>query len=351
MFRNLAKLVPKRIEARVALTMTSSINTSMGAREWAMLIVLSVLWGGSFFFVGVAVADLPPLTIVTLRVGLAAITLWSIALVMGLRPPKSVGIWTAFLGMGLLNNVIPFVLIVWGQTQIASGLASILNATTPLFTVVVAGMLLPDERATPLKLMGVAVGFIGVVVMIGLPAMGEGEGDSTLAQVAIIAAALSYALAGVYGRRFKVMAVNPIVTAAGQVTASAIVLAPIAFTVDGPLDIVGPSVGTWAAIVGLAVLSTATAYVLYFKLLESAGATNLLLVTLLISCLGDFTWLAVSQRDLGGCPFCGNGAHCAGFVRYRRATLETRNTCKSLSATALIYQKGHRSRRRTRNAE
>lgn len=260
--------------------MTSAINTSMGAFEWTMLIILSILWGGSFFFVGVAVTELPPLTIVTLRVGLAAITLWGIALFMGLRPPKSTGVWGAFLAMGLLNNAIPFVLIVWGQTQIASGLASILNATTPFFTVVVAGMLLPDERVTPLKFVGIAIGFIGVVVMIGLPAIGEG--DSTLAQVAVIAAALSYAFAGVYGRRFKAMAVNPIVTAAGQVTASALVMTPMALTVDGPLDIAGPSPGTWAAIVGLAVLSTAVAYVLYFKILESAGATNLLLVTLLI---------------------------------------------------------------------
>ncbi|SIS69312.1 DMT family transporter [Neptunomonas antarctica] len=260
--------------------MTSSINTSMNARVWAMLITLSVLWGGSFFFVGVAVTDLPPLTIVTLRVGIAAIALWSIALVIGLRPPKSMGVWTAFLGMGLLNNVIPFVLIVWGQTQIASGLASILNAATPIFTVVVAGLLLPDERATPLKLAGVAVGFIGVVMMIGLPA--SSGGSSLVAQLAIIAAAMSYAFAGVYGRRFKAMAINPIITAAGQVTASALVLAPIALMVDGPLDIAGPSVGTWAAIFGLAILSTAIAYVLYFKILASAGVTNLLLVTLLV---------------------------------------------------------------------
>jgi drug/metabolite transporter (DMT)-like permease len=260
--------------------MTSAINTSMGAREWTMLIVLSVLWGGSFFFVGVAVADLPPLTIVSLRVGLAAIALWSIAFAMGLSPPKSTKVWAAFLGMGLLNNAIPFVLIVWGQTQIASGLASILNAATPIFTVVVAGVLLTDERTTPLKLMGVAIGFIGVVVMIGLPAISGG--GNLLAQVAIIAATLSYAFAGVYGRRFKAMAINPIITAAGQVTASALVLTPIALTIDGPLDITGPSLGTWAAIVGLAVLSTAIAYVLYFKILESAGATNLLLVTLLV---------------------------------------------------------------------
>ncbi len=260
--------------------MISSINTSMGAREWIMLIVLSILWGGSFFFVGVAVTELPPLTIVTLRVGLAAIALWSIALVMGLRPPKSVKIWIAFLGMGLLNNVMPFVLIVWGQTQIASGLASILNAATPIFTVVVAGILLPDERMSPLKLAGVAVGFIGVVVMIGLPAIGGG--GSLLAQVAIIAATLSYAFAGVFGRRFKTMAINPIITAAGQVTASALVLTPITLMVDGPLDIAESSPETWTAIVGLAVLSTAIAYVLYFKILASAGATNLMLVTLLV---------------------------------------------------------------------
>jgi len=172
-----------------------------------MLIVLSVLWGGSFFFVGVAVADLPPLTIVTLRVGLAAIVLWIIALLMGLRPPKNVGVWVAFLGIGLLNNVIPFVLIVWGQTQIASGLASILNAATPIFTVVVAGMLLPDECTTPLKLIGVVTGFIGVVVMIGLPALGGSS--SLLAQIAIITATLFYAFAGVYGRRFKAMLLTP----------------------------------------------------------------------------------------------------------------------------------------------
>ena len=156
--------------------MTSTINSSMGIREWAMLFALSLLWGGSFFFIGVAVSDLPPLTIVALRVGLAAIALWSIAWVIGLRPPRSMKVWIAFLGMGLLNNVIPFTLIAWGQVQIASGLASILNATTPLFTVIFAGMLLSDERFTPLKLGGVAIGFIGVVVMIGAPALADGDG-------------------------------------------------------------------------------------------------------------------------------------------------------------------------------
>lgn len=260
--------------------MTSTINISMNARVWAMLIVLSMLWGGSFFFVGVVVTDLPPLTIVALRVGIAAITLWIIALMIGLRPPKELRVWGAFLGMGLLNNIVPFALIVWGQTQIASGLASILNAATPIFAVVVAGILLPDERVTPLKLVGVGIGFVGVVVMIGLPALSGG--GSFIAQLAIIAAALSYAFAGVYGRRFKAMEINPIITAAGQVTASTIVLTPVALMVDGPLDVVAMSGDTWAAIAGLAVLSTAVAYVLYFKILELAGATNVLLVTLLV---------------------------------------------------------------------
>jgi len=252
----------------------------MNSKVWAMLILLSILWGGSFFFVGVVVNDLPPLTIVTLRVGIAAFTLWGIAMMLGLRPPKSLKIWGAFLGMGLLNNVLPFVLIVWGQTQIASGLASILNAATPIFTVVVAGILLPDERPTPLKLFGVALGFVGVVVVIGVPALG-GVG-SLFAQLAIVAATVSYAFAGVYGRRFKSLGINPVVTAAGQVTASTLILLPITLFVDGAIDTDKTNMSTWIAIAGLAVASTAIAYVLYFKILELAGATNVLLVTLLV---------------------------------------------------------------------
>lgn len=259
--------------------MTSSINASMSSREWTMLIALSVLWGGSFFFVGVAVAELPPLTIVTLRVSLAAVMLWTTVFAMGLRPPKGRTIWAAFLGMGLLNNVIPFSLIVWGQTQIASGLASILNAATPIFAVVVAGIFLPDERVTSLKAFGVTIGFLGVVLMVGLPAI---NGTGVLAHSAVIAATLSYAFAGVFGRRFKGMHVNPIVTAAGQVTASSLFLAPIALLVDGPIEIADLEITALSSVFGLAFFSTAIAYVLYFKILESAGATNLLLVTLLV---------------------------------------------------------------------
>ena len=269
----------------MATPLASSINTDMGTREWLMLITLSVLWGGSFFFVGVAVTELPTLTIVTLRVGLAAVTLWVIALIMGLQPPKSIKIWLSFIAMGLLNNVIPFSFIVWGQAHIASGLASVLNATTPLFGVVVAGLLLADERATPMKLVGVVVGFIGVVMMVGMPSLGLASQSATLAQFAILVAALSYAFAGVFGRRFKGMGLSPVVVAAGQVTGSSLVLAPVALYIDGLPTLLGtdaPSLASWASILTLAVFSTALAYVLYFKILSSAGATNIMLVTLLV---------------------------------------------------------------------
>lgn len=258
----------------------SPINNAMNAKVWAMLILLSVLWGGSFFFVGVAVNELPTLTIVALRVVIAAITLWMIVLIIGLPIPRSLKLWCMFLAMGLLNNVIPFLLIVWGQAQIASGLASILNAATPIFTVIVAAIFLTDERPTQLKVIGVTIGFLGVVMMIGLPALDTGE--NLLAQLAVVTATLSYAFAGVYGRKFKSQNINPIVIAAGQVTASSLVLLPIALTVDGVTTLNQASSSTWISMIGLAVMSTAIAYALYFKILELAGATNVLLVTLLV---------------------------------------------------------------------
>ena len=259
--------------------MLAAVNTIMNRREWAMLVTLSVLWGGSFFFAEIALESLPPLTIVTLRVGLAAITLWLVVLALKLPIPNSPPIWIAFLTMGLLNNVLPFSLIVWGQSQISSGLAAILNATAPLFGVIVAGILLRDESATPLKITGVVIGFAGVIVMMDLSSIAT---SSLLAQLAILAAALSYACASVYGRRFKATGLNPILVAAGQVTGSTLLLLPIALWVDGNDHYANVPSQVWAAIISLAVFSTAAAYILYFKLLASAGATNILLVTLLV---------------------------------------------------------------------
>ena len=261
--------------------MTPAINTSMTAKEWLMLITLSILWGGSFFFVGVLVDDLPMFTIVALRVGLAALALHLILLIQGDPIQGGWSVWRAFFAMGFLNNLVPFSLIVWGQSHIASGLAAILNAMTPIFTVVVAHYLLADERLNVRKLIGVVAGFAGVAVMIG-PELLEGLGTNVWAQLAILGAAISYAFAGTYGRRFRTLGVKPLHTATGQVTASTAMLIPLAAFVDQPWSLAMPGMDAWSAMVGLAVISTALAYILYFRILATAGATNVLLVTLLV---------------------------------------------------------------------
>jgi len=218
---------------------------------------------------------------VVLRVALAALALHIVIRMMGVRMPRTREVWTAFFGMGFLNNVVPFVLIVWGQTLIANGLASILNATTPLFTVVVAHYLTSDEKMTAGRLFGVIFGFIGGAIMTGGAAVQAFDVD-VLAQLAILVAALSYAFAGVFGRRFRAMGVAPLATATGQVTASTMMLVPVMLGVDQPWMLPWLSVNMIGAVTCLALFSPALAYILYFRGLATAGATNLLLVTFLI---------------------------------------------------------------------
>ncbi len=263
------------------MTTPPAIHRAMTGGEWALLLTMSVLWAGSFFFAAVALRALPPFTLVTLRVGLAALMLAGVMRALGLALPRERAVWLAFLGMGLLNNVVPFCLIVWGQTHIASGLAAILNAMTPFVTVLVAHALTRDEKATPQKVVGVGVGLLGVVAMVGPDAL-HGLGADVLAQLAVLAATVSYAFAGVFGRRFRRMGVPPLSAAAGQVTASALVLLPVALLVDAPWTLPVPPWPVWGAVLGIAALSTALGYVIYFRILATAGATNLLLVTFLI---------------------------------------------------------------------
>lgn len=256
-------------------------NRTMTAGEWGLLIALSLLWGGSFLFNGILVRELPTLTIVSARVALAALALWTVVRLSGHAIPRSREVWLAFLGMGVLNNIIPFSLIVWGQTHIASGLASILNATTPLFAVIAAHLLTPDEKMTRGRLAGVVVGFLGVALMIG-PSVLSDLGSNLLAQLAVLGGAVSYSIAGIFGRRFRRMGLPPLLPAAGQVTASAALMLPVALIVDKPWTLAMPSMEAWAALFGLAFLATALAYVIFFRILATAGATNLMLVTFLI---------------------------------------------------------------------
>lgn len=253
----------------------------MTAAEWAMLVGLSILWGGSFFFTRVALAALPPFTLVALRIGLAALVLNLVLALSGAHIPRDRAVWLAFLAMGLLNNAVPFSLIVWGQTQIASGLAAILNATTPLFTVALAHWATDDERMTGHRLAGVVIGLIGVAVMVGPDAL-AGLGSLFLAQLAVLGAALSYACASIFGRRFKRMAVPPLTVATGQVTASTLLILPIALVIDAPWTLPMPGLTVWGAVLGAALLSTALAYIVFFRILATAGATNISLVTFLI---------------------------------------------------------------------
>lgn len=251
---------------------------SMSASDWLLLIILSVLWGGSFFFVELALDGLGPFTLVTGRVGLGALALLIFVRATGNRMPREARLWGAFLVMGALNNLIPFTLIAWGQVHIDSGLASILNATTPLFTVLLAHVLTRDERMTTGKFVGVLFGLAGVAVLIGPDAL-SGLGAQGLGQIAVLVASLSYGFAGIFGRRFK--DIPPSVAAAGMLTTSTVMVAPLAVLIERPWT-ASPGVGALLAVLGMAVLSTALAYLLYFRILARAGATNLLLVTFLI---------------------------------------------------------------------
>lgn len=261
--------------------MNTQINQQMSALDILILLILSVLWGGSFFFIEVLVDFLPPLTIVTFRVALAAVLLWIIILAMKLPIPRTGQAWRALFMLGFLNNALPFLLITWGQTQINSGLASILNATTPFFTVVIAGAFLADEKLTRNKLIGVLVGLIGTVVLIGPEALG-GVSGSMLGQLAVMGAALSYAIAAAFSRRFKAWGFSPFIVATGQVSTAALMLLPMTLYVDQPWDLAVPPLEGVLSLLGLATLSTVVAYILYFRLIASAGATNAALVTFLI---------------------------------------------------------------------
>jgi drug/metabolite transporter (DMT)-like permease len=254
---------------------------AMTRSDWTILLVLAVLWGGSFFFIHLAVRDFPPFTLVLVRVTLASIALWLVLRATGGRMPAGAGAWGALLVMALLNSVIPWSLVAAAQTAIPSGLASILNALTPIWGVLVAHLLTSDEKATPNRIAGVGLGFAGVAAMIGSDAF-DGLGGSFLPELACIAAALSYAFAGIYGRRFKAMGLTPLQTATGQLAMAALVLLPISAVVDMPWRMPMPGVTAWLALIALALACTAVAFVLFFRLLASAGATNSMLVTFLI---------------------------------------------------------------------
>lgn len=252
----------------------------MSTQAWAELLLLSLIWGGIFLAVRIALDEIGPLTAVAHRVAWAALLLWVVVLVGRVQIPRSPKVWIGFVGMGLLNNVIPFSLQAWGQLYIESGLTSILNAGTAVFGVLVAAIFLADERLTRRKAIGVTFGFAGVVTAIGFGALASFDVRS-MGQLAVIASTISYAFAGVWARKM-LAGVPPVMAACGMLTASSVIALPLAWSVEGPLTLALSST-TWAAIAFYAVVATAGAYLLFYRVLDMAGAANLMLCTLLIA--------------------------------------------------------------------
>jgi drug/metabolite transporter (DMT)-like permease len=290
---------------------TSAIKQSMGLREWAMLITLSMIWGGSFFFNRVAVTGLPVLTIVACRVAFAACILWLIVAATRTPLPDDRRTYGQLFILGFVNSVIPFSLIVWGQTRIGSGLASILNATTPFFTIIVANAFLADERLTWQKFSGVIIGIAGVAAMIGVSAFEEASAD-VIAELALIAASVAYAFGTTFARRFR--SLPPLIVATGQITSAALIITPIAIIADQVWTLPMPRTEVILSVTGLAALCTAFAYLLYFRILRSAGATNVALVTFLVPVSAILLGILFLGESLQPRHFIGMAAISAGLA-------------------------------------
>ena len=258
---------------------TPSARQGMSAFDWARLLLLGAIWGGSFFFARIAVAEMHPLTLVLFRVMIAAAALHVYLSIRGPSFRLALPVAGSLLVLALVNNVLPFSLIFAGQTEMGAGLASVLNSTTPFWTILIANAVTSDEKLSPNKVAGVLLGTAGVAVMVG-PGVVASLGGPVWAKLALIGASLSYAVALVFARRFK--GVPPAIVATGQLTASTIVMIPVVLLWNGPAGLFAASPPVWAAVVALALISTAFAYILYFGLIGSAGATNASLVTLIV---------------------------------------------------------------------
>lgn len=274
------------------------MNRTMTALEWALLVVLSMLWGSTFLFISVAGRELPPLSIAAVKVTLAAAALLVVMRQQGARLPMQGSTWRAFLVMALFNDAGPFILIAFASPYVPTGLASVLIATSPLFTVVLAHWLTEDEKMTGRHVAGTLTGFAGLATMLGGGSVGFSPG-AILGQLACLAASLGYAYASVYGRRFTALRLHPMATAAGQLGSSAVVLIPLALVVDHPWALPGPSWPAIGALLGLGLLTGALAYTIFFRILATAGATNVVLVTFMSPITAILLGLMVLDEHLG----------------------------------------------------
>ncbi|MFO6463698.1 DMT family transporter [Jannaschia sp. KMU-145] len=303
-------------------------SAAPSSRIWAEMALLGLIWGGSFLAIRTALDEIPFVTSVAFRVGLAALVLWIWVLVRRLSLPRDPRIWASLLIMGLLNNVLPFLLMAWGQLHIETGLTSILNAGTAIFGVLAAAIFLADERLTARRALGVCTGFLGVATAIGLHNLAAFDIRS-LAQLAVVGGTVCYALAGVWAR-LRLKGLAPQVQAAGMLTGSTLVMVPAALWIDG---LVIPTQGaTWLAIFYYAVVATALAYLLYFRILAAAGSGNTMLVTLLVAPVAIVLGALVRDEVLAPSVYLGFALLALGLVILDGRLLRRRRRTSNPSA-------------------
>jgi len=289
---------------------------TLSPRSGAELLLLGLIWGGSFLAIRIALDSVPVITAVFHRVFWAALALWTVVLIQRLPVPTSWRVWRAFLVMGLLNNALPFTLMAWGQLHVDTGLTSILNAATAIFGVLAAAMFFPDERLSATRLIGVIVGFAGVSITIGIGSLLRFDLQS-MGQLAILAGTVSYAMAAVWAR-LHLSGLPPQVSAAGMLTGSTIFMLPVMLMVDGPPALLLHS-ETWLAIGYFAVVATAGAYLLYYRVLAAAGSGNLLLVTLIIPPVAITLGALVRNEALPPNAYLGFGILAVGLTILSRS--------------------------------
>lgn len=269
----------------------------LDATGWGLIAILSVLWGGAFFLIEIGLRGFPPSTLVFMRLALAVPPMWIAMRLLGERLPADARSWWLLTVVGTLNCALPFILFFWGQQYLDSGYASILNATTPIWGVIVAHFMTHDEKATPARLAGVAVGMAGIIVMVG-PDASKGLSANLLAQIACLVSTLFYSFAAIYGRRLSQTRMTPIVVATGQTLTAALVMLPVVLIVDQPWALPAPGTDSILAGVTLALLSTALAYILYFRLIDRAGTSNATLVAFIMLVLAIILGIAFLDETL-----------------------------------------------------
>lgn len=291
--------------------MDTASSLRIDRRSGLLLLTLAALWGSTFLFAEIALTELSPMQVTLHRVVIAAVALWLVLRLRGIKLPRAPRLWGAYLVMGALNNALPFTLIFWGQTHIESGLAAILNASTGVLGAVVAGLLLRDERLSWRKVAGAGLGLAGVAVVIGPDRLTTLD-PRNLGQGAVLLAALSYSLASVWGK-LRLAAQPPLANAFGMLAGAAVIMLPLVLWQDG-LPTLDYAPRVWAALLGLSLLATALAFILYFAILSRAGAANLMLVTLLIPPFAIVIGRVVLGEQLPPGVYLGLGIIAAGLV-------------------------------------